>query len=172
MKEMEINNMAKMIIKKYTEVKIGESSFEKSYKNPLTKTYQYEYALFTAVSDLFDHVECRSMCIDSLRMYFRELPVKGKDEDATEDKDSQVANIKKMNQERLIDNMKTMVSSDVIGHITFPMMNKCAAEVTTITGKDGTHWFVFDDGIYGFAVHLTLEKNKKPVAIEVRCFNA
>ncbi len=161
--------MTNTVLKKYTEVKIDGASYEKSYRNPLTKIFQYEYGLYAAMTELFDHVECKSMCIESLRMYFKEMPLRGQDGSSAKNKDPK-KNIE-MNQEKLLENMRMMVSSDVTGNITFPMMEKCAAEVTTITRKDGTHWFIFTDGIYGFALHLTMEKNKKPVAIEVKELN-
>ena len=58
----------------YKEVKLDGIEFDKFYRNPLTKVFQYEYALYEAVSDLFAAMKCRSMCVDSLKLYFRELP--------------------------------------------------------------------------------------------------
>lgn len=155
--------MVNSAMKNYTEVKIEGSFFERSYRNPLTKVFQYEYGLYSAVADLFDHVECKSMCVDSLKMYFKELPLKGQDENAPEEKETVDKKNKKMNQEKLVENMKTMVSAYLVGNVEFPMMEQCAAEVSTVTRADGTHWFVFTDGIYGFALHLKLGKNKKPL---------
>ena len=42
-------------------------------RDPLTKVFQYEYALYTVVADLFESVRCKSMCVDTLKLYFREL---------------------------------------------------------------------------------------------------
>ncbi|MBQ8030015.1 MAG: hypothetical protein IJ260_00540 [Butyrivibrio sp.] len=44
----------KKIVKTYTEIKLeGGKGLDKFYVDPLTKTYQYEHALLTIVSDLY-----------------------------------------------------------------------------------------------------------------------
>ena len=57
----------------YTEVDPGWDGYEKTYINPLTKTFQYEYALYQVLSGLFKSVECSSKCIETLKLYFAEL---------------------------------------------------------------------------------------------------
>lgn len=176
--------MKRKTVKTYTEVTLAETSFEKSYKNPLTKTFQYEYALFKTLSDLFAKVECRSMSIESMKMYFKELPLKSNEDNENEylkDVRSDDKNINttkdagkkppKVSQEKILEVMKSMVARDVIGKITFPMMDKCAAEASTILQEDGSHWLVFTDGIYGFAVKLEMNK-KKPHKLIVRDLSA
>ena len=44
-----------------------------SYRNPLTKTYQYEYAMLLVIDRLFRSTSSRSMCIETLRLYYSEL---------------------------------------------------------------------------------------------------
>ncbi len=156
--------MEKKIAKTYTEVKLAETSFEKSYKNPLTKAFQYEYALYEAVAALFAKVECRTMCLERLRMYFRELPIK----DSQEQDEKKKA--PKNTREKLLESMSLMVARDVVGSITFPQMAGCAAEVSTVLKDDGTHWLVFTDGIYGFAVSLEMGSRGSVKSIRVRDF--
>ncbi len=71
--------MVKNMIRKYKEVKLynNGSGIDRSYRNPLTKVFQYEYAMYSLVSELFAHTECRSMCVESLKLYFQELPDDG-----------------------------------------------------------------------------------------------
>ncbi len=52
--------------------------------------------------------------------------------------------------------MRKLVTRDVIGNITFPMMDVCAAEVMAVSYEDGTHRFIFTDGIYGFVLKLNM----------------
>ena len=117
------------------------------YKNPLTKTYQYEYALYKTVADMFDSVVVKSRLIDSLKLYFAELPDTSKADFLRE--------------------VNLLVQKDVIGHIDFPMMHICSAEVRTEVEKDGTHTFVFSDGIYRFSVHIDVPRKGHPRKITV-----
>ena len=70
-------------------------------------------------------------------------------------------------QEGFLAEMKMLVARDVTRQITFPMMNICAAEVTTMLEKDGTHRFVFTDGIYGFSLRLDMSGKDRPGRILV-----
>lgn len=152
---------------KYTEVKLDNTVMDGKYKNPLTQTYRYEYALYRAVTDLFASVECRSMCIESLRLYFMEMPhstEKSLEKNREEDPEDK----KKKTQEGLLQEMAGMVASDVIGKITFPMMHICRAEAHVVTEEDGTHTFIFSDGVYGFSVRLKMQGKWKPVGIETK----
>ncbi len=119
---------------------------DRSYRNPLTKAFQYEYALYLTVAGLFGSVRCRSMCADRLKLYFTELGEK---------------------KDNLLSEMEQLVAKDVTGYITFPMMNVCAAEVKIIPEKDGTHSFIFTDGIYGFKLHLDMPEKGRPKHITV-----
>ncbi len=142
----------------YKEVSFKESGFDKHYRNPLTKQFQYEFALYEKVSELFESVRCRSMNLESLRLYFLELPHAKEDEESSG----------KRTQESLLDETAELVRRDVIGNITFPMMNICAADSSCIQEKDGTHTFIFTDGIYGFSVRLNETKSGHPKGIEVK----
>ena len=53
------------------------------------------------------------------------------------------------------------------GHLIFPMMSVCQAEARVVTNDDGTHTFIFEDGIYGFSVRLDLPKKGNPKRILV-----
>ena len=152
---------------KYREVSLDVGGYDRFYKNPLTKTFQYEYALYKAVSDLFGTVRCNSLCMESLKLYFSELGHKKEAEDkaAAEEAGSNAKSGK--TQEGLVEEMKYLVSRDVVGHITFPQMNICAAQVKTIEEADGTHSFIFSDGIYGFKLSLEMKGKGKPARIRV-----
>ncbi len=153
--------------KNYKEVNLDGRGSDKNYRNPLTNVFQYEYVLYTTVSELFASVKCRAMCIDSMKLYFKELP-HGKDRTGDEKEAEIEEGKKKMTQEGLIAELAVMVSRDVVGHISFPMMNICQAEVRVTVEENGTHTFIFSDGIYGFSVRLDMpEKKKKPEKIIV-----
>lgn len=161
--------MEKKTNKTYKEVKIdgNGNGMDSFYKNPLTKVFQYEYALYTTVSRLFASVRCRSRCVDSLELYFKELPHKANGNGNSEGQKEKDNGNKRNTQEGFLSEMAKLVDRDVIGHITFPMMNICAAEVRTIAEKDGTHSFVFTDDIYGFSLHLDMSGKGHPRQIMV-----
>ncbi len=165
--------MEKRVVKTYTEVEIKGTDFAKSYRNPLTKIFQYEYALFEAVSKKFAHVEVKSMSIENLKMYFKELPLKSKEEgeSSTDVNQEQEKQPKKMSQEKMLKDMESLVSRHLSGKIHFPMMDKCAAEVSTVSAEDNTHWLIFTDGVYGFALHLIVKGKGKLTDIEVKDFS-
>lgn len=143
----------------YTEVMIENKGMENS-KNPLTKQFQYEYALYLLISNLFHSVRCRSRNIESLMLYFIELPEKVK---RNKDEEEYQPRTKKEFLSELI----PVIARDVFGHITFPKMHECAAEVVIEKEEDGTHTFIFTDGIYGFALHLERIKHNRPLKIRV-----
>lgn len=43
---------------------------------------------------------------------------------------------------------------------TFPLMNICRVEVCTVPKEDGSHTFVFSDGIYSFTLRLETGKSR------------
>lgn len=137
---------------RYIEVKIDNNGKNNDNRNPLTRQYRYEYALYLLIANLFHSVRCRSMNVNSLRLYFMEVPDKS---DKTKTK------------EDIIGELIPVINRDVLGHIRFPMMHVCAAEVTAKLEKDGSHTFVFSDGIYGFSVHLNKIRNGYPIRIKV-----
>ena len=138
------------------------------YKNPLTKTYQYEYALYKTVADLFDSVVIKSRLIDSLKLYFAELPGGPVDEARTlGDAEADQASAKTRSKSDFLREVNLLVQKDVIGHVDFPMMHICSAEVRTVLEEDGTHTFVFSDGIYRFSVHIDVPRKGHPRRIAV-----
>lgn len=144
------------IRKNYAEINLDGMNYDRHYKNPLTKAFQYEYALFKAVSNLFCSVTTNSMCLESLKLYFSELPHKGGDNTVNQGAEWLETESKnpRTTQEGVMEKVTAMVARDVIGNITFPMMNICAAMMYVIPNEDGTHSFVFTDGLYGFTVHM------------------
>ena len=154
--------MNKTMNRGYKEVRLDNNGrgADKSYHNPLSKVFQYEYALYTVVSRLFESVRCRSLCISNLEAYFMELPA-GSDEAEGQKKTA------KKTQEKLIAEVSALVERDVVGKISFPQINICAAEAAAIPEEDGTHTFVFTDGIYGFKLHMTMPGKGKQMGISV-----
>ncbi len=115
-----------------------------NYINPMTKVYQYEYALYIIVADLFKAVECNSRCIERLKLYYAELVRENRN----------TGHISYEKQYEIEDNMQKLVNRDVIGKVDFPAMHKCKAEVSVMEKGNGYHMFIFYDGIYGFSASL------------------
>ena len=154
----------------YKEVKLDNNGrgMDRYYINPLMRVYQYEYALFQTVSDLFESVRCRSMCVDSLKLYFRELGHKSEEAETQKKEGLPEEEMgKKKTQEDILAEMMSLVDRDVIGNITFPMMHVCSAEVKTVVEEDGSHSFIFTDGIFGFRLHLDMPRKGHPRKIIV-----
>ncbi len=146
----------------YKEVSFDGQAMDRNYKNPMTKVYQYEYALYIVMASLFQSVRCKSLCPNSLMLYFKELPLDVKEEELPENV------IVRKSQRKLIEEIETLVERDVVGKINFPMINACAAELLIKCQDDGTHRFFYTDGIYGFSVHLDMERKRHPRRIEVK----
>ena len=164
-------NREKKIVKNgkkhYTEIELDGIGTDRNCRNPLTGVFQYEFALYQTVCDLFASVKCTSMCIDSLMLYFKELP-HGSEKNAGEEEKENPGEKKKKTQKGLLAEMSGMVARDVVGNITFPMMHVCQAEARVSTGPDGSHTFIFGDGIYGFSVHLDMPGKGHPKKIKVK----
>ncbi len=164
----------------YTEVELESSDFSRFYHNPLTKTFQYEYALVRAVSELFATVKEKSLCLETLRLYFLELPREADFPKPEEAEGEEIAGkakgaeaqAAKKTREKLLLKMEALVTRDVLGNISFPMMSSCAAELTVVPMEDGSHMFIFSDGVYTFSVSLELTKKGQPEKIIVRDFAA
>ncbi len=160
-----MENKIKSNGKTYTEVRMDSAGIDRNYKHPLTRTFQYEYALFRTVKDLFASVHCNSMCTDKLRMYFLDLPGKA---ESTAENDAPVQGTKKgRTREAFLGEVRMLVERDVAEKVNFPMMHACAANAYIREEKDGTHIFVFTDEIYGFALRLRMQENGHPEKIEV-----
>ncbi len=153
---MNINN------RKYTEVVLDGQDIRGFYYNPMTKVFQKEYALYKAVAGLFRGVECRSMLIDTLKLYYSELPHR-KQHDGKEQEEKENRN----NQEDILEDMEETVRKEVVGNVSFPLMHICQARVRVTVNADRTHTFVFTDGVYSFSVRLKMKGRYKPDGILV-----
>ncbi|MCR4787146.1 MAG: hypothetical protein K5888_01030 [Lachnospiraceae bacterium] len=147
----------------YTEITIETKGTDHS-QNPLSKTYLYEYALLCAVSDLFGSVESRSN-VEPLKLNFAELPDERKETGKVAEQ--LPAGNKKKTKEEYMKEVSNLVEAKVSGHVKFPMMHICRAEMSVIPEEDGTHTFCFTDGIYGFSVHITVPRKGHPREIVV-----
>ena len=146
--------------RKFREVSIDGIDADRHYRNPKTKQFQYEYALYETVSALFESVRCRSMNMESLRLYFEELP-QAKEKEIPGEK-------KKYTQTDMLEEVAALVAKDVAGKVSFPMMHICACESQCVLDDDGSHTFIFSDGIYGFSVHMDVPRNGRPKKIKVK----
>ncbi len=156
---------------KYTEVNLDGQGLERNYRNPMTRQFQYEYALYMVISEMFKAVICRSSrCIETLELYFKELYFKelhyGNPSSVVERIDDPEK--KRTTQWDIIEEMRALVKRTVPGRVTFPMMHICRVETFVITGDDGTHTFRFTDGIYDFSVHLRKLHRNGEIRIDVQ----
>ncbi len=150
----------------YTEFDPGWDGYEKTYINPLTKTFQYEYALYQVLSGLFKSVECSSKCIDTLKLYFAELARGSSDPGSVTKDNADSGAAKRKTQEGIITEITQMVERDVQGHVNFPDMHNCRGRMKVLRNKDGSHIFVFTDEVYSFAVRLNMpRKGRKKIEV-------
>ena len=110
------------------------------YINPMTKVYQYEYALFMIVADMFRAVECNSRCIERLRLYYAELV----------NENGITGHLSYEKQYEIEDSIQKMVTRDVIGKFVFPGIHMCKAKATVMDRGNGYHTFLFSDEYMGF----------------------
>ncbi|MCR4704996.1 MAG: hypothetical protein K5641_02915 [Lachnospiraceae bacterium] len=159
--------MAKQSFAGYKEVRLPDNRYSDSYKNPMSATFRYEYALYEAACALFGSVTCRSMCIERLRLYFLDLKhhTDPKEEGAADDPLTEKASQK--TQMSIRDEIESLMKRDVLGKINFPSMHECHAESRAIPDENGAHTFVFTDGIYGFSLKLQMPKKGSPKGILV-----
>ena len=151
---------------RYTEVSLDGQGLDRDYRNPMTRQFQYEYALYKVVSEMFKAVSCRSSrCIETLELYFKELHY-GNPSSAGEKLDDPER--KRTTQWDIIEEMTSLVERTVPGKVTFPMMHLCRAEAFVNAEEDGTHTFRFTDGIYDFSVHMRKLQRNGEIRIDVQ----
>ncbi len=151
---------------RYTEVNLDGQGLDRNYRNPMTRQFQYEYALYKVVSEMFEAVSCRSSrCIETLELYFKELHY-GNPSSAVEKLDDPEK--KRTTQWDIIEEVRALVEHTVPGKVTFPMMHLCRAEAFVISVDDGTHTFRFTDGIYDFSVHMRNLHGNGKIRIDVQ----
>ncbi len=168
----------KKIIKTYTEVRLDNGKgIDKFYVNPLTKTYQYEHALLTTVSGLFKETQTSSLCPDRLRLYFNELPIRKEvQEQARAQKEAMGQTVtedepcNKRTRDSVMEEVKALVTRDVEGNVEFPLMHQCRADVRILEREDGSHTFLFTDGVYAFTVRFDKFKKGRPLSIRVKSY--
>ena len=113
-----------------------------SYRNPLTKAYQREYALYMEMCARLGKVTCRSAAVKTLALYYAELVKENRD----------TGNVSYEAQYRLEEKMKELVTENVAGKVPFPDGAEIKASV--ITGSDGLHTFIFAGRTRALAVRL------------------
>ena len=121
------------------------------YTNPLTGQFQAEYALYEAVSKLFAGISCKSLTLESLKLYHAELSERSKED--------------------LRENIENLIGRFLTGKVCFPDMNICRAEVMIRNNADGTHRFTFTDGVYSFSLQLKTSLKSKKMYLKVKSRN-
>ncbi len=106
------------------------------------------------------------MCVESLSLYFKELGSRPKT--AAEREDLSEKEKKRVTQEDILEEVSERLDKDVRGHITFPLMHECMAEVSIVPTGDGKHKLIFTDGIYGFSVRPVFSSRNKFMRLEVK----
>ena len=69
-----------------------------------------------------------------------------------------------------MEEVRARVERDVVGNVNFPMMHQCRAQVRVLPRQDGSHTFLFTDGVYSFSVRLDFgakPKGHKPKKVVV-----
>lgn len=128
------------------------------YRNPMTKIFQYEYALYLLMSELFHDVHCSSVfALETLKLYYMDLVSTSKSGYASYEK-----------QYVIEEKIRCWIKRDVIGSVRFPLMDRCKVEITMKQNTDFSHIFIFSDGIFAFSVRLNLDKKKRIIGIKVR----
>ena len=123
------------------------------YKNPLTKVYQYEYAIYTILSSYFKSVKCESNAIETLRLYYSELIKTNSNGHDSYEK-----------QYEMEEEVERLIQKSLIGKITMPAIQDRDVHVTVTRNEDETHSFTFESGSYSFTYRLVLEEieDKRP----------
>ena len=118
----------------------------KEFKNPMTKYFQYEYALYMMVSDFFHKVHCDSLVLKTLELYYKELVSENRE----------TGHVSYERQYRMEDRILELIDRYIAGKVVFPGMEICDAELTIRNEESGLHSFFYSDGVYGFGVGLKL----------------
>ena len=126
------------------------------YKNPMEKVYQYEYAIFMIISDMFSEVTYSSRCFDMLKICYMEL-VKLNDS----------GNPSYKRQYEIDDECMDMVKRDVIGRIDTGALNGQSAYVRVRMLPDRFHVFTFEcSGGSNFAIRLKGRGHKSTIQVK------
>jgi hypothetical protein len=76
----------------------------------------------------------------------------------------------KKTRDSVMEEVRALVERDVVGNVDFPMMHQCRAQVRVLPRQDGSHTFLFTDGVYSFSVRLDFgpkPKGQKPKKVVV-----
>ena len=119
------------------------------YKNPLTKIYQYEYAVYTLLTGYFKSTECNSRAIESLRIYYSELVSVSATGKCSYEK-----------QYELEEKCETLVQKCILPKISMPGANLRHVKIYISPNQDKTHTFTFKSGEYYFSYRFVLEEIK------------
>ena len=139
--------------------------FKSDYKNPMTKVFQYECAMLEVMSQMFHRVICKSMCLTKLKLYYSDLAGGSKEKPDYS---------KQWGMEEMLERM---IKRDVLDNINFPGMSLCNVVLRIREREDGSHDFVYTDGVYAFSLHLvtkteeTHTHNVVTKALNIECRN-
>ncbi len=126
------------------------------YKNPMEKVYQYEYAIFMIISDMFTEVNYTSRCFDMLKICYMEL---------VKLNDSGNPSYKK--QYDIDDECADLVKRDLIGKIDVGQLNNQSAYVKVDLLPDNFHAFTFEcSNGSNFAIRLKGRGRKSRIQVK------
>ncbi|MBR4582157.1 MAG: hypothetical protein IKO32_13080 [Lachnospiraceae bacterium] len=119
------------------------------YKNPLTKVYQYEYAIYSLLTGYFKSTECNSRAIESLRIYYSELVSVSATGKCSYEK-----------QYELEEKCKALIHKCISGKVRMPHASRRHAKVIVTPNPDKTHTFTFQSGKDSFSYRFVIEEVK------------
>ena len=103
-----------------------------NYRNPLAKTYQFEYAVYMVLAGSFRSVSCRSNALETIRLYYLEK-VKGGE-----------SNNKK--KYRLTEDSSRKVRAMICRALGRGGIESLDAHIKILRMPEGNHVFVIDCG--------------------------
>ncbi|MCR5747857.1 MAG: hypothetical protein K6G03_09120 [Lachnospiraceae bacterium] len=122
-----------------------------SYRNPLTKIYQYEYAMLSVLNGYFKSTSSKSLCMETLRLYYAEL-VKTND-------NGNPSYVKQLDME---DECEKMLKKAFSNRINMGDFSKLEAIIHVYQAKNGSHAFIYDCGQgRKFAIRISCNKPRK-----------
>ena len=125
------------------------------YKNPLSKVYQYEYAIYVILSSYFRSAVCESKIIEKLWLYYSDLV-----------KTTPNGNFSYEKQYQIEEESEALITNGIIGNIHMPHMDERDVIIIVDPNEDGTHSFTFKSGAYSFSYRLVLEEIKSRTPYE------
>ncbi|MCR5848251.1 MAG: hypothetical protein K6G75_09060 [Lachnospiraceae bacterium] len=120
-----------------------------TYRNPLTEVYQMEYAIYMLLTSEFKKVECNSLLLETLRLYYADLVKLNANGNPSYEK-----------QYQMEEKCEALINDNILNKIVMPNRKNRKVIVNISTNEDGTHLFTFRSGFYYFSYCFVLEEIK------------